>query len=619
MKPISRMVLILVLIAAASSNAKDIYYYSGGKQIPLRVDSTRITVKFDPSLSPVQREELIGTFVRVGELQSDSTLIDGFTAYRLKVANALDPFIDSLRQVPGLVGAEPYYQTIGGSPLLVGDRIAVGFKEKVSKSEIDSVNLQFGAESVYEIEGMPNVWVLRNTKASGTGALELANRYYQLSMCDFAHPIFSARPTLSGYKLYDHYHGYQSHIKRVIGSFNDRSVWDFAGLTESVIVAVIDTKIDAHEDLPASRILPGIDYVSTPDKPSLWHGMFCAGLIAASHTTDSAAGGSEASGIISLNPIVRILPITLFNGMKEPLADTVAAAITWAYQHGADIISCSWGYEFNEDDPHDTAYQFGVISTAIYNAHRRGRVRGSDTLGCTILFASGNSGMDYLAFPASYSSCVAVGAVHPDNDSARWYYSQYGYGLDLVAPSGGANWNDGVFTLDRMGGLGINPGEGSGYFLTACEIYPNNPNYYCKFNGTSAACPIAAGVASLLLSKDPSLLSEEQGVTNMAVTNILQRTAVHPGYDPDNQFGWGRVDAFRAVLSISHGDANNDGALDINDLFAIIDYLATSVEPFPSAHLADYDCDGIMDIQDMFGMVDYLMGLSVPVKPCFEF
>lgn len=616
--------LVVSLLCTAGVRAEGPYYFSGGKQILLRVDSSRVTVKFDPNLTPAQLDELIRSLIRFDKELIDSSLIDNFVSYSLKGTAGFDSFVDTLRGLTGFVAAEPYYQTMGGYPLLVGDRICVGFAAKVTKSELDSVNAVFGAQTVNEIEGMPNVWVLRNTKTSQTGALELANQYYALPICDFAHPIFSARPTLSSYKLYDHYHDYQSHIKRVIGSFNDRSVWDFAGLTESVTVAVIDDKIEAHEDLPASRLLPRVSFpAQQPAKvlPSgvFWHGMACAGLIAASHTTDSAAGVSESTGMISLNPRVRILPLTIFgtSNTSGPFSDDIASAITYAYQHDADIISCSWSYSFNIADSNDYSVQFDVINTAISNAHRKGRVHGTDTLGCTIFFASGNDSTDVVAYPARLPSCLAVGATHADNDTVRWEYSQYGPELDLVAPSGAIGLGVGdVFTLDPTGSTGMN--DVGLHTLVECGISPNNVNYLCSFGGTSTACPIAAGVASLLLSKDPTLRTDDW----WGIENILMQSAVHPGPggDPLNQLGRGRVDAFRAVLSISHGDANNDGALDINDLFAIIDYVTLSVPLFPSALLGDCDCEGNVDLTDIFWMIDYVSNTGpAPVKPCFEF
>ncbi|VAW27861.1 hypothetical protein MNBD_BACTEROID06-1308, partial [hydrothermal vent metagenome] len=96
--------------------------------------------------------------------------------------------------------------------------------------------------------------------------------------------------------------------------------------------------------------------------------------------------------------------------------------------------------------------------------------------------------------------------------------------LDLVAPSGFRFGDVGVRTLDRMGVAGN-----------------NNGNYRNDFDGTSAACPVVAGVAALVLSANPNLTPQE-------VRDILINTAVDMGAGGfDNNFGFGRVNAFAAV------------------------------------------------------------------------
>jgi subtilisin family serine protease len=121
------------------------------------------------------------------------------------------------------------------------------------------------------------------------------------------------------YKLFDYYHNVQAHTKKVIGTFNSASVWDFAGLTRPITVAVIDDGIDAHEDLPSSRILTGFNFAEgeTDTRPGrkMTHGMACAGIIAGSHTTDSLGGSHRSSGIISLSPNVKILPVNVFDSL----------------------------------------------------------------------------------------------------------------------------------------------------------------------------------------------------------------------------------------------------------------------------------------------------------------
>lgn len=140
-------------------------------------------------------------------------------------------------------------------------------------------------------------------------------------------------------------------------------------------------------------------------------------------------------------------------------------------------------------------------------------------------------------------------------------------------------------------------------------------NYDCHFGGTSAASPVASGIASLLLSKDSTL-------TAAMVYRILDSSAVPLTTTvPDTAYGYGRLDAFRAVLSISHGDANNDGVLSMGDLTAIVSYLTGGdFVPFPSVKMLDWNCSGTVDLGDMTFCAQYLSsGTPLPVNPCFKF
>ena len=164
-----------------------------------------------------------------------------------------------------------------------------------------------------------------------------------------------------------------------------------------------------------------------------------------------------------------------------------------------------------------------------------------------------------------------------------------------------------------MGELGYNPGS-----ISDCDD-PNDVDYDCRFGGTSAACPIVAGVASLILAKDSNLTSEEVGdiIRNSAVTDLDWGTIT----PPDDEYGYGRVDAFRAVLSISHGDTNNDGIMNLQDITRLIDAIYLSKTPlFPSQMIGDVNCDGVMNLQDVTRLSGYLyQGADPPVKPCFVF
>ena len=65
--------------------------------------------------------------------------------------------------------------------------------------------------------------------------------------------------------------------------------------------------------------------------------------------------------------------------------------------------------------------------------------------------------------------------------------------------------------------------------------------------GTSLSAPIVAGVAALVISVNPSL-------TGAQVQDILRKSADDlgaPGWDPG--YGWGRVNAYKAVLAATGG------------------------------------------------------------------
>jgi subtilisin family serine protease len=131
-------------------------------------------------------------------------------------------------------------------------------------------------------------------------------------------------------------------------------------------------------------------------------------------------------------------------------------------------------------------------------------------------------------YPARYSQAITIGA-SSDRD-CRSGYSQFGSELDFVAPSSGGPLNRRIFTTDLSGAEGYNP----------------NGNYTGTFGGTSSATPLAAGIAGLVLSRNPNL-------TRKQVRQILGDTADKVGSAPynekgrNNRYGFGRLNANKAV------------------------------------------------------------------------
>jgi len=134
-----------------------------------------------------------------------------------------------------------------------------------------------------------------------------------------------------------------------------------------------------------------------------------------------------------------------------------------------------------------------------------------------------------VAYPASNANSIAVGA-STDFDR-RADYSQYGSSLFCVAPSN-MGWND-ITTTDTTGPSGY---DGSG-------------DYFMGFGGTSAATPLRAGVAALVLSKNSNL-------TRAQLKDSLRLTCDkvgHLSYDStigwNEQYGYGRVNAYNSLVN----------------------------------------------------------------------
>jgi serine protease AprX len=203
-----------------------------------------------------------------------------------------------------------------------------------------------------------------------------------------------------------------------------------------------------------------------------------------------------------------VLARTEDQGDEQPIEeDWWVAGLEWAELHGVDIVTSSLGYfywyEYSDMDG-DTAV------TTIAGDLAAGR-------GVVVVTSAGNergSDWGWVTAPADGDSIIAVGAV-----------DSYGYYEYFSSP--GPTY-DGRIKPDLMAlGRAVN--------VASFE----NDSTYTGASGTSFACPQTAGVAALILERAPQL-------TPMQVRDALRETADRAD-GPDNDYGWGVVDAFAAI------------------------------------------------------------------------
>jgi hypothetical protein len=307
-------------------------------------------------------------------------------------------------------------------------------------------------------------------------------------------------------------------------------------------LGVINENFHAGKD----KIVAPRDTLEDTDNPrpkyaSERHGTACAGVACAN-------GSKQAAGVA---PGTKLMPIR--SGNLGSLSEAMAFA--WAADHGADIISCSWGptdgYWANPTDLlHSTfAPLFDSTRLAIDYAVTQGR----QGRGCVITWDAGN-GNENVSFDgyASYDKVIAVAACN--DRGTRSIYSDYGKAIWCCFPSDDFEFPPfnhpapatfGIWTTDRSGTKGYNPG-GTG---TPEAIGDTKGLYTATFGGTSSACPGAAGVSALILSINPHLTWLQ--VKELLKASCDQIDAATGNYDDNGHsiyYGFGRLNALRAVI-----------------------------------------------------------------------
>jgi subtilisin family serine protease len=500
--------LLWVTIAHAQSSS---YYWADNDRMLLTPSSKHFIITADASttLTAVQSDKLkryeSWAHKTYAVAESDSEL----SAFDLIVELGFDT--DEVQVSPGYALSDGFVvyptRTIVAKLLNKDDELAM--MDMANRFGVKKVTQKFGTYRI-QLEDVNQVLDAANTlQESGLFAFAQPDFYAPIERYQVSDPLFSQQFQM---------HNTGQTLDGVTGAndadCNALEAWNITLGSASTTVAVIDDGMEDHEDFNnasgQSRYTAGFSPANNGNGDAITgsnHGVACAGSIAASHNN---------IGVRGVAPLANMISVNIFVGGES--TQDIADGITWAKNAGADVMSNSWGYT-------SCTASFSNINNAIADANANGR----GGLGCVIVFASGNGYKNCVDYPANNSNVIAVGAFA--NTGIRSAYSNYGPALDIMAPSNNVGGpGAGVRTTDRMGG----PGYGSG-------------NYTSSFGGTSSACPVVAGVATLLLGYDASLTSSQ-------VKNILYSSAIDMGpAGNDLEYANGRVNALGALQAAGAG------------------------------------------------------------------
>lgn len=76
---------------------------------------------------------------------------------------------------------------------------------------------------------------------------------------------------------------------------------------------------------------------------------------------------------------------------------------------------------------------------------------------------------------------------------------------------------------------------------------------------------------------------------------------------PDDEYGFGRLNAYNVVLHWKRGDVDNNNQFNILDISFLINYLyKNGTDPDPVVAVADFDCSGGINVLDISALINYL-------------
>jgi len=398
------------------------------------------------------------------------------------------------------------------APAFAPDRVLVKWNVELDPIQVDALVGPMGGRFSYR--GVDGAFDVVNVPAGSV--LQWVGYLSGLSEVAYAEPDYVA--WMAGAPNDTYYNPYQWNFfnwgqtsNGYVSNFGVQgdAAWNTT-VGAGVTVAIVDTGV-AYEnfgafaqapDLAGTTFVAGWDYVNNDSHPNddNSHGTHVCGTIA--QTTNNALGCAGLARACS------VMPVKVLDAAGSGYHSWIADGLRFAANNGAFVINLSLGSRSGSS----------TLQSAIDYAWV--------TKGCVVCAATGNGGKNGLDYPARYANTIAVGATR--FDGARCSYSNWGTGIDVVAPGGSV-------AVDQN-----HDGYGDGILQQTFGASPTSWGYYF-FEGTSMATPHAVAAAALVKSNKPAY-------TNTQVRAALETKAKDLGTSGyDTKFGNGLVNAAGAL------------------------------------------------------------------------
>ncbi|OPX56568.1 Regulatory P domain of the subtilisin-like proprotein convertase [Oceanospirillum multiglobuliferum] len=251
--------------------------------------------------------------------------------------------------------------------------------------------------------------------------------------------------------------------------------------TNPVTVAVLDQKIDYnHPDLRRNLDLNNSCHFSESSNiyQSVEHATEVSGIIAADNSNNAGING------IATHTLIRGFNILNSKGSNTEWGVALGAADS-TQADGVDIFNQSYGYPIPDDNGFVNYQDNSVLAEGILSEAVQSRRSGK---GALYFKAAGN-------FYESTTPCST-------------YNRKLPYQSANMDPDNNIPYNIVVGSVDEQDKRACYSASGSSLFFVAPGnqlLATSSNNQYELFSGTSAATPVASGIAALILERHPNL------------------------------------------------------------------------------------------------------------------
>ncbi len=499
--------LFIIPFIALATDGYD-YYYSGGKKIFLKRNPDKICV-----LTPKTNNSIL--------LQQIDNKIYPNSSFDIIVKKLNDTITSHYFDINSEIMA-PCYVDNYGNDIVPTNGIYIKLKDRSDYNILKSVSDKWGLKIVRQNKYLPLWYTLTITPESRKNSIEIANTIYETGLFKNCEPSFIYTIEDISWDLDISYQWGLHNSTRENIDINASSAWNIA-TGKGIKIGVIEgggietSHCDLFENIYPLCYDAELDIQQIAPNKYEDHATFVAGIISATR--------NNGIGISGVAPDAKLISVRTSYGTDFD-SEYKALGILWACINGADILNCSWGTQYSD-----------LLQDAINYVLTYGR----NGKGCILVKSAGNTSsvveedgeiikiQGEFTYPAgSIDNILVVGSC--SRNGYRATDSAYGNALDVVAPG-----------------------------VTIYSIRTNNN--FSHGSGTSAAAPHVAGLAALILERNPDL-------TGQQVRDIIEQNTIKIGSQEytivdgrpngtwNEEYGYGLIDAYKALLATPKKEEN---------------------------------------------------------------